>query len=250
MLFSSITKPKRIFPLILLLLCGCGEVRDGNVSETVQNISEITQNISEQAQETESAETAEISAIRNDGVLMFGFTADEFVNSFNAVYSDEYGEDYLTPVSQWNCYEACSPLVDNDGMAYCFTEDREILSMPNITLFTDDNGGVYEIMATFDDHGYQDWLNKKFGIISMNMIETVLPDMADTEAFYRELYALAGTNFYGDDYKFPPSDFYRSGDVGLYSYYGGGTINICAVPADDALENALSRADCVIHGIE
>ena len=178
MLFSSITKPKRIFPLILLLLCGCGEVRDGNVSETVQNISEITQNISEQAQETESAETAEISAIRNDGVLMFGFTADEFVNSFNAVYSDEYGEDYLTPVSQWNCYEACSPLVDNDGMAYCFTEDREILSMPNITLFTDDNGGVYEIMATFDDHGYQDWLNKKFGIISMNMIETVLPDMA------------------------------------------------------------------------
>ena len=181
---------------------------------------------------------------------MFGFTADEFVNSFNAVYSDEYGEDYLTPVSQWNCYEACSPLGDNDGMAYCFTEDREILSMPNITLFTDDNGSVYEIMATFDDHGYQDWLNKKFGIISMNMIETVLPDMADTEAFYRELYALAGTNFYGDDYKFPPSDFYRSGDVGLYSYYGGGTINICAVPADDELENELSRADCVIHGIE
>ena len=84
MLFSSITKPKRIFPLILLLLCGCGEVRDGNVSETVQNVSEITQNISEQAQKTESAETAEISAVRNDGVLMFGFTADEFVNSFNA----------------------------------------------------------------------------------------------------------------------------------------------------------------------
>ena len=110
MLFSSITKPKGIFPLILLLLCGCGEVRDGDVSETVQNISE-------NVQKTDSAETAEISAVRNDGVLMFGFTADEFVNSFNAVYSDEYGEDYLTPVSQWNCYEACSPLVDNDGMA-------------------------------------------------------------------------------------------------------------------------------------
>ena len=70
--------------------------------------------------------------------------------------------------------------------------------MPNITMYTDDNGGLYEIMATFDDHGYQDWLNKKFGIISMNMIETVLPDMADTEAFYRKLYALAGRYFIGD----------------------------------------------------
>lgn len=226
-----------LLPLMLVLLCGCGDAS--------------TENITQAAESTQAAEQLDITALRKDGKLMFGFSADDFVSGFNAVYEDKYGEDYLSPTALWNSYEASSPLGDNGGKAYCFTENGEILSMPTVTLFTDDDGGVYEIMATFDDHGYQDWLNKKYGIICENMLETLLPDTAeDKEQLYRELYSLSETNFYGDTYRFPPSDFYRSGDVGLYAYYGGGTVNICAVPADDELENELSQADSVIHVIK
>lgn len=174
-----------------------------------------------------------------NGGMVFSASISDFIWSFNSIYMQVYGEDYLTSLSNWMHLHDKSPCFEYNCIHYTFSADKQIASMPTITIYTPENGnGIYEIKLTFDDHGYQESLYKEFENICFFTLKTVIPELsnADISDLYEKLYYQAKENFWGDYYPYGGAErpslniIYQYSTVGFYGYYGAGTANICIIP--------------------
>ncbi len=174
-----------------------------------------------------------------DGATVFTISADDFIACFNAVYGERHSNNYLTDIAAWTQYKDKTPFFEYDALHYRFSADEELRPMPTLSIFMPENGvGIYELMLTFDDHGYQEAMHQEFKEMCRCVLSAMLPELDDDAltTLYEDLYAQAGINFWGDYY--PGSGEDRPGieamnchnSIGLYGYYGAGTVNICIIP--------------------
>ena len=182
----------------------------------------------------------EIAVIENrEGELVFDISTDDFINSYNTLYRAAYKTDYLSSSSNWSVFNDVTPYLEIDSIRHRFSEDEQIWSMPTISIYTPENSDyIYEIELTFDDHGYQESLYKKFEEICFYSLQVVLPELskAELDSLYKELYFQANDNFWGEYYTYSGAErpalnmIYYCNGIGLYGYYGAGTANICVIP--------------------
>ena len=172
-----------------------------------------------------------------DGEAEFLFSADDFEKSFDSVYRQSHDKNFFEPE---NCsdYIDTTPCFGYSARRLRFSAGENAGSAPSVSIYTANDGSVYEIILTFDDHGYSESLYKNYEEICRCALKTLLPGLPDEEIceIYQEVYAAAWNCFIGecfaayDENRPETSAFFTVGKAGLYAYYGKGTLNIGAVP--------------------
>lgn len=175
-----------------------------------------------------------------DGETVFGISSEAFIESYNRIYSERNGEDYLTAIGpeNWDSCDSLSLRFGYPSTRQRFTEDKSVHTNPTVSVYESAEGEIYEVRMTFDDHGFREALYEKFGEMCRCLFLTACPEMAESEAesLFLDLYSSAGDDFFGDrlnygDPERPVLTLVRLyGNVGFYSFYGAGNIEICMIP--------------------
>lgn len=184
------------------------------------------------------------SAADNEkGEPVFMLSPEEFIAGYNGEYKEDFGKLYFDSFASenWDSIEEPSPCFGCGAVLQRFTENREYLNLPSVSLYSGD-GGIYEIRMTFDDHGFREVLRDQYEEMCYVLFSMACPYLSDGEisSLFDELYANAADNFWGDHHDFGDPErtaiktVIMHGNIGFYSFYGSGNIEICMVPMTDA----------------
>jgi len=178
-----------------------------------------------------------------EGELVFSFSLDDFIESFNSCLNSGKEEDCLSPSYMWSSY-TCGPSIhsEHESVLYSFSGDEEIWSYPTVEAYTPtDKPGVLEIVLSFDDHGYTDYLYGKYEELCFYTLKVFFPDFEDDRLveLCKELISLA-YEYFPEEHDFSygavPSVLYYADGVGLYPYFAdGGTVKLCVIPVTDSV---------------
>jgi len=193
-----------------------------------------------------------------EGELVFSFSLDDFIESFNSCWNSVKGEDYLPPSYMWSSY-TCGSFIHSEyeSVLYSFSGDEEIWSYPTVEAYTPtDKTGVLEIVLSFDDHGYTDYLYGKYEELCFYTLKVFFPDFEDDRLveLYTELIRLA-YEYFPEEHDFSygavPSVLYYVNGVGLYPYFAdGGTVKLCVIPVTDGVLRDFEDKGTVLNKIE
>ena len=181
-----------------------------------------------------------LAAENERGQSVFDVSAAEWIESFNSVYRQYHGEDYLTKTDseEWGCSSELSPRFGYEATRYKFSENKKAWSMPTVSVYSPDEDEIYEVRITFDDHGYRENYYIKYKGLCSCLLKMVCPELSEeeTDEVFRQLYALAYDNFFGDHHWYgdperpPLTVLLQRENVGFYCFYGSGNIELCMIP--------------------
>lgn len=176
--------------------------------------------------------------------LVFSVKPKEFISTFNAIYQEYYGEDYLPPIAEWvkltvntNCYSK------RETVCYRFHEKPGVTLDPEIELYMSNDKTYIQIIALeFNDHGYTDWGYEMYAKDCFYVLKLLFPDLSDMEiqslfqalsdlAYSDEFFIKDGTE-YGDPSFSLPAVYY-DGCIGVCPYYEMGVVVISIMPVTD-----------------
>lgn len=201
-----------------------------------------------------------IEAIENSNhESIFSVPIEDFISSYNSLYQQEHHTHYLTSSSEWTQGYEKTPYYQYNSVCYLFSADKQVWSMPTISIYTPKDGnGIYEIKLTFDDHSYRESFYEAFKNMCFYSLKVFLPKLSTSEidSLYENLYTQTNENFF-DEYdtvhnikKDPFHIIYTYGGIGFYGYYGAGTANICIIPITDKNRKNLEKKEIQIHKLE
>lgn len=230
---------------------------DGHVIENGPAIENEATAETEPALEIKELDIAVIENRENE--LVFDISMDDFIESYNNLYRTVYTTDYLSSSSNWSVFNDVTPYLEIDSIRHRFSADEQTWSMPTVSVYTPENSDyIYEIELTFDDHGYQESLYEEYKQICYYSLRVILPDLNETEigSLYKELYLQTNDNFWGEYYTYSGTErptlnmiYYYNG-IGLYGYYGAGTVNICMIPMTQETIAQFEQEDIEVHEIK
>lgn len=169
--------------------------------------------------------------------MVFSFSIDDFIDSYNGLYWKDRGIRYLRPSWEWNAYLYDSAVHSrHKTCCYNFANDGQIQSFPTISVYVPANDDyVQEITVNFDDHSYTDQLYRVYEGMCFYTLKVLFPDLADEKLteLYTTLNQAAYDNMTTKRYTYGsvPAMLYYRGDVGVYPYFAiGEWMRICIVP--------------------
>ena len=183
---------------------------------------------------------SDLVAVNENGESVFAIPIEDFIDCYNRVYLQTHEIGYLnsTNSENWYCFDGLSPCFGYESVRYYYTADKTVLPMPTISVYAPDNDEIYEIRMVFDHHGYQDRFHELFRKLCICMEKMMMPELstAEAETLFETLYAQSDDNFFGDHSAFDDPErpklhaVYQDKNIGMYCFYGAGTIEICFVP--------------------
>lgn len=164
---------------------------DGNILDSGSNEIIWGEEIDEEEMQKqiilrEKAEIRELDAAVMDyqeDELVFSFSIDDFIDSFNGYYWEDYESRYLLPSSMWISFVYESSIHSKYASNYYyFTPDETMWSLPTVSVFTpSDESYVQEIMLSFDDHSYTESMYHLYERTCFYTIKVLFPSFDDTE---------------------------------------------------------------------
>lgn len=191
--------------------------------------------------------------------LVFTVSIDDYINSFNEIYSKDHGCSYLTPSSEWQCYTYGAAIhSDHKTLYYYFTADEKVWSLPTISVYTPTKGDyIQEITVNFDEHSYTEALYELYEQMCLCTLKVFFPDLSDEKVvdLYSEVSNLGNINmfsseeWYGSD-AVPCALFYKDG-IGVYPYFAiGDWARLCIIPVTQETLTEFERKGAEIYEIE
>ena len=209
----------------------------------------------------EKAEIRELNAAVMDyqgDELIFSFSIDDFIDSFNGYYWADYESRYLLPSSMWISFVYESSIHSMYASNYYyFTPDETMWSLPTVSVFTpSDESYVQEIMLNFDDHSYTESMYHLYERTCFYTIKVLFPSFDDAEIveLYTKLKELAYQNVFPNEQGYssdsiPVALFYKDG-IGLYPYFAiGESVHLCVIPVTDQTISAFEAKGTTIYEI-
>ena len=209
----------------------------------------------------ERAEIRELNAAVMDyqgDELVFSFSIDDFIDSFNGYYWEDYESRYLLPSSMWISFVYESSIHSKYASNYYyFTPDETMWSLPTVSVFTpSDESYVQEIMLSFDDHSYTESMYHLYERTCFYTIKVLFPSFDDTEIveLYTKLNELAYQDIFPNEHGYssdsiPVALFYKDG-IGLYPYFAiGESVHLCVIPVTDQTITAFEAKGTAIYEI-
>ncbi len=229
--------------------------RSDNIPHSVSDYAAERESIRSAPQNPQPAELNMTPVEVHNGDLVFQATANDFIESFNYIYRERNHETYLRRLEEWMLSRDRTPFYGHDAQQYYFTADAKRWTMPSLTIFTpEDRENIYELVLTFDDHGYQETMYQHFEEICFCALSVILPELDDDAltTLYEELYRQTSSNFYpdSDNEALRVDVIYCRKGIGLFGYYGAGTANICIVPLSSEASLQLSEYGAEFYRIE
>ena len=239
---------------------------DGNILDSGSNEIIWGEEIDEEEMQKqiilrEKAEIRELDAAVMDyqeDELVFSFSIDDFIDSFNGYYWEDYESRYLLPSSMWISFVYESSIHSKYASNYYyFTPDEKLWSLPTVSVFTpSDESYVQEIMLNFDDHSYTESMYHLYERTCFYTIKVLFPsfDDAETVELYTKLNELAYQNVFPNEQGYssdsiPAALFYKDG-IGLYPYFAiGESVHLCVIPVTDQTITAFEAKGTAIYEI-
>lgn len=185
-----------------------------------------------------------------EGQAAFAFTVKQLAARCNYAAKESSLSLRLTDPDGWDKLTETAPLSTKALTCVCYCADSTIWSLPTLTVFTS-GGGVEAIALNLDDHGYQESIREEFEDISRTVIVAVLGlNDSQVSKVYSALYSSAENDYFGTKTCIVPKQMYRSGQVGLYGYFGAGSANICIVPLTDEAAADLAANGCEVSDVK
>ena len=207
---------------------------DGNILDSGSNEIIWGEEIDEEEMQKqiilrEKAEIRELDAAVMDyqeDELVFSFSIDDFIDSFNGYYWEDYESRYLLPSSMWISFVYESSIHSKYASNYYyFTPDETMWSLPTVSVFTpSDESYVQEIMLSFDDHSYTESMYHLYERTCFYTIKVLFPSFDDTEIV--ELYTKLNELAYQDI--FPNEHGYSSDSIPVALFYKDGISSFSA----------------------
>ena len=233
--------------------------RESNLSENAP----ISENTSSKSLSPESPSTFEntqlldglainVENYRENG-LLFSITTDDFITAYNALYSVDYGENFILPLEEWTCFSYDnSPFSSYETRYYRFQSNVRWLSEPTISFYIPADSDLVQgitfdySMHDYTERGYELFLQEctyAFRVLfptyesgEIADLVTELREMADTPYAHTSYLNYINT---------PPPFLCYKNNIGLFSCFVGQTIHICVIPVTQELLDSLSA-----NGIE
>ena len=239
---------------------------DGNILDSGSNEIIWGEEIDEEEMQKqiilrEKAEIRELDAAVMDyqeDELVFSFSIDDFIDSFNGYYWEDYESRYLLPSSMWISFVYESSIHSKYASNYYyFTPDETMWSLPTVSVFTpSDESYVQEIMLSFDDHSYTESMYHLYERTCFYTIKVLFPSFDDTEIveLYTKLNELAYQDIFPNEHGYssdsiPVALFYKDG-IGLYPYFAiGESVHLCVIPLTDQTIAAFEAKGTTIYEI-
>ena len=189
-----------------------------------------------------------ICAVRaENGSCLFSVDAMEYIENFN-LQRALYGCDPLPAPDEevWRAAKGFnSPLSGRRLLRFSYKDDFNNGLEPEMALYTDEESGALEMAAIgFENHGYTQWgtlLSKERAFFAL---KAFLPEEKDGrlwgiyEAIYQPVRMAENYTAYGETPKIARLFVYEQ--LGLFTYFSGGTSWLCLIPSDEMLIQQLS----------
>ena len=192
--------------------------------------------------------------------LVFGFSADDFVESFNDRYYRKNGRQYILPSScdNWQTQRVESAIHStHETLILNYSADRDMWSLPTISVYVPpESDYVQEIILNFDWHSYTDELYDLYEEMCYCTLKGLLPDCPDEQI--TEVYKAANKSGY--DNVFPsdewysedsvPVDLFYQDGIGIYSHFAiGSRQRLCIIPVTEQTLASFEKKGTVIREI-
>lgn len=171
----------------------------------------------------------EITVSENEaGEAVFILNTADFVQAFNRYYRLNHDADYLSDLDGWD-------RISGDRDCRRFAADIEQSTRSELLMYLSDDGEISEIVLSFDHHGYRQEAFNEYREMCLCALQCFLPgtDLNYVNRLFDTLYAEAL-----DNSPQRTATLYRFGGLGLYGYYGIGTVNIALVPLTESAVEA------------
>lgn len=189
--------------------------------------------------------------ISKDEKYSFALFSNRFVSIYNQIMTDK-PECKITDISEAEEFEDKTPYFEYDSYRSELKTASSAQNAPYITIYTPlENSSMYEMRLTFDEQDYTEEYYDIFRQMCLCTFRIMLPECPDSElvSLFEALYTSSYDNDYSEEYKRPPVFLYRSKNVGLFSYYSNGSINISLVPLDELFFASLIGNDVHIYDL-
>ncbi len=174
--------------------------------------------------------------------LVFSFSIDDFIESYNNLYVKDKKKTYLTSSSIWTCLVHENSIHSNhETYDYYFTENESNQTLPIIEVYVPSNNDyVQEIVINFDYHSYMEKNYNLYEEMCFYTLKSLLNETNDKEIIklYKNINQLAEDNIFSSEewYKngaVPRVIYYRNG-VGVYPYFAiGQHMKLCVIPVTE-----------------
>lgn len=193
--------------------------------------------------------------------LVYDFSIDDYINSFNGYYYRNNKKGYILPVSfdNWQS-ETLETGIHSpyETVLYNYSADRKAWSLPTISVYTPaNNNRVGEITLNFDWHSYTDNLYELYNEMCYCTLKVFFPDLSDKQI--TKLYTKANKSGYDNVFSsdewygknsVPYALFYKDG-TGVYSHFAIGSYQrLCIIPVAEKTVNEFREKGTQIFEIE
>lgn len=240
---------------------------DGNVIEsgTKSEADEQNTDLEQKERETILAQKAEIKKLNinilnnREDELVFNISIDDYIDSYNGYYWNDNKARYLLPSDEW-----CTQIYDtsihsnHETIYYYFTEDKDIWSLPTISVYAPTNKDyVQEITVNFDWHSYTENMYELYEQMCFYSLKAVFSELTDEQIInlYSEANSLGYENVYSSEEWYskdsvPYALFYKD-NVGVYPYFAiGSWQHLCIIPVTEETINEFEQKGVKIYEIE
>ena len=202
----------------------------------------------------------DISVVENrENELVFDISMDDFIESYNSLFLQDKGREYLLPKSEWRKFTYDDAIhSDYETSLFEFTVDERIWSQPTITVYVPTNGDyIQEITVNFDEHGYSESFYAEFEELCFYTLKVLFPDMPDKEiiALYEEANHLGNMNVFLNENGYKkgcvPCVLYHKDGIGIYPYFAiGEWVHLCIIPVTQEIVDDYAQKGVEIREIE
>lgn len=233
--------------IIVVLVCN----RSNNKIDSKDNLIE--------KQEVVKIKELDIDVIENkENELVFSFSIDDFIDSYNGYYYKDKKTKYIKPTSEWIIHEYDNSVHSNHGTYYYnYKEDNNIWTLPIITVYVPtDSDYVQGITVNFDDHGFSEEMFILYKEMCYYTLKIFFPEYTDEQIYelFEKNKDLAYANIFPNEqgYKngaIPCELFYKDG-IGVYPYFAiGESVRLCVIPVTEQTIEEFETKGVVIHEI-
>ncbi len=191
--------------------------------------------------------------------LVFDISIDDFIDSYNSLYTKEHNRPYFTPSSEWQWYLYDTAIHSAYETFYVyFTEDERIYSQSTVSVYVPSNCNyIQEITINFDEHSYSESGYEQYKQMCFYALKVFFPDLSD-EAILNlctEAITLGNVNTFSSDEWYdsdsiPCALFYKDG-IGVYPYFAiGDWEHFCIIPVAQETIDSYEQKGVEIYEIE
>lgn len=205
------------------------------------------------------AKRLDISVLENrEDELVFSVSMEDFIDSYNAFYEADHGRSYLSLQSEWQRFSYDTGVHSGHRtLCYYFTEDRQVYSLPTVTVYVPENRDcIQEITVNYDEHSYSEAGYTQYKQMCCYTLQVFFPELSEEAilALCTEAVLLGNQHIFLSDAWYgngsvPYALFYKDG-IGVYPYFAiGDWERLCVIPVTEDTIAEFQQRGVEIHEI-